>query len=88
LGVVLILRHRARAPSRLGRRSTPQDAFGLGVGALGIASGFELLVISVATLLLKRPSVPFGQWDLGFIAISGVVLMVVCYDAIEEIFNS
>jgi hypothetical protein len=45
-------------------------------------------VISVATLLLKRPSVPFGQWDLGFIAISGVVLMVVCYDAIEEIFNS
>jgi len=87
LGVVLILRHRRIAPSRIGRRSDARDAVELGATALLMATSFELFIVSVATLVLKRPSVPFGYEALGIIAISGVVLMVVCADAIGDIFN-
>lgn len=71
------------------RNTNAGDAFILGTSGLGIATGIKLLIVSVTLLIAKGiavlrgfspesvPSGPFGDDDLGFIAVAGFILIFV-----------
>lgn len=72
---------------RRGHEIDTNVAFNLGLAGYGYVTGFRLLIISIVVLARTGSAGPFGQEELGMIALSGFVLMLVAYKGASEIFR-
>jgi len=59
----------------------------LGLSGFGYITGLKLLVVSVVMLIQSPFASPFSPEDLGFIAISGFIMMLVSYRTTRRIFR-
>ena len=62
-------------------------ALNLGVAGLLYVTGLKVLVVSVVLLVRGASTEPFGYDDLGFIGLSGFIVMLVAYKAASETFG-
>jgi hypothetical protein len=72
---------------RRGHEIDTNIAFTLGLEGYLYVSGFRLLIVSMVVLARQGSVGPFGPEELGLIALSGFVLILISYKGASETFR-